>query len=237
MNLKMTNKTLVERSLDTEETSWVDEDLILREKSSKQREPHIFWVTEIAGPCLRAVYFDRKIDKPPPLDLLRIFNSGRVLESWWMDLVNKRNDVFILGKYVPCLHINSFYRIHGRADVFVQREYGKIEVHEIKTIKSIGSWLDKPKPEHVNQLQFYLNILGVEAGSIDYINKFAFLYGNDIIDHRFSIQRDDRVYKVLLSRTHELFGALMADIPPPKEKCWKCEGYCSYQQECERGDF
>lgn len=216
-----------------QEGSWVDEGLILREKNIKQKQPHIFWVTEIACPCLRAVYFNRKIGKPYSLDLLRIFNSGRVLESWWIDLLDQRNDVFILGENVPCRHINSFYRIHGRADVLLQREYSMIEVHEIKSIKSFGSWMDEPKLEHVNQLQFYLNVLGVENGSIDYINKLAFLYGKGIIDRRFYIRRDEGIYRTLLGRAHELFGALMSDITPPKEKCWKCDGYCTYHEECE----
>ena len=117
-------------SLINHENSWVDESLILRKKGSKPRNSGVFWVTEIAGPCLRAIYFGRKIGKPPSLDLLRIFNSGRVLESWWIDLLDQRKDVFVLGENVPCRHINSFYRVHGWADVLLQREYGEIEVHE-----------------------------------------------------------------------------------------------------------
>ena len=85
----------------------------------------------------------------------------------------------------------------------------------------------------MNQLQFYLNILGVENGSIDYINKLAFLHGRDVVDRRFQIRRDKGVYEILLERGHKLYGALMANIPPPKEKCWKCQGYCSYDEECE----
>ena len=85
----------------------------------------------------------------------------------------------------------------------------------------------------MNQLQFYLNVLGVEAGCIDYINKLAFLHGRDVVDRRFRIQRDENVYRMLRGRAHLLFGALMANIPPPKEKCWKCEGYCAYLKECE----
>ena len=124
----------------SQESSWVDESLILREKQNKQRRPHIFWVTEIVSPCLRAVYFDRKIGKTPSIDLFRIFNSGRVRESWWIDFLDLKKDIAVLGVNIPCRHINSFYRVHGRADVLVQWEYGEIEVHEIKTIKSFGSW-------------------------------------------------------------------------------------------------
>jgi hypothetical protein len=68
--------------------------------------------------------------------------------------------------------------------------------------------MDMPKLEHINQLQFYLNVLGVEAGSIDYINKNAFLNGEDIIDQRFPIYRDEKVYRERLERAHELFGSI-----------------------------
>ena len=87
---------------------------------------------------MRSVYFDRKIGKPTPLDFPRIFNCGRVLEDWWIDFLNRKKNLAILDVNLPCRHINPFYRIHERVDVLLQYEYNKIEVHEIKTIKSFG---------------------------------------------------------------------------------------------------
>lgn len=216
-----------------QESSWVDESLIMREDKRKPRHSGVFCVTEIASPCLRAVYFDRKISKPLSLDLLRIFNSGRVFEAWWIDFLDRIKDIFILDVNVPYRHINTFYKIHGRADVILQQRYGNIEVHEIKMIKSFDEWLEEPKPEHVNQLQFYLNILVVKNSSIDYIKKLAFGYGKGIVNKRFCTKRDVRAYIRPLKRSCEQFGALMANITPTKEKCWKCDEYCSYNEECE----
>ena len=177
-------------------------------------------------------YFFWKFQKQPSVEVLRIFNAGHVLESWWIEFLDKKKDVEVLCVNMPCRHINPFYRIHGRIDVLIQKGYGELEVHEMKTIKSFGRWLEEPKIEHVNQIQFYLNVLGIESGSIDYVNKLGFLHGKDVIDKRFPIQRDKSVFKLLIGRAHNLFGAFMADIPPPVEKCWKCDGYCIYNDEC-----
>lgn len=214
-----------------QETSWVDEDI----RSTQRRFNNIknlLWATEITGPCLRSTFFDRKYGKKPSTESLRVFNAGRVLESWWIDLLDRRKDIEVIREDMPCRHITSFYRIHGRADVVIQRDHGQLEVHEIKTIKCFGSFLEEPKPEHVNQLQFYLNTLGIEVGYIDYINKQTFINGYNTIDKKFRIKRDKRVYKRLLKRAHTLFGALLADIPPLREPCWKCLGCCLYQDEC-----
>ena len=194
---------------------------------------NLLWATEITSPCLRAAHYKRKHGTQSTVESLRVFNAGRVLESWWIDLLERRKDTTIIAEEIPCRHINSFYRIHGRADVVIQKDQGQLEVHEIKTIKCFGSFLEEPKPEHVNQLQFYLNTLGIEVGYIDYINKQTFINGYNTVDKKFKIKREKRTYKKLLKRAHTLFGALMADIPPLKEQCWKCKGYCKFYDECE----
>ncbi|MCW4049135.1 MAG: CRISPR-associated protein Cas4 [Candidatus Bathyarchaeota archaeon] len=213
--------------------SWVDEDLERTQRKFNNKN-NLLWTTEITGPCLRSAFYDRKYGKKPSTESLRVFNAGRVLESWWIDLLERRKDIEIIRENMPCRHINSFYRIYGRADVVLQRDYGQLEVHEIKTIKCFGSFLEEPKPEHVNQLQFYLNTLGIEVGYIDYINKQTFINGYNTIDKKFKIKRDKRTHKKLLKRAHALFGALIVDIPPVREPCWKCQGYCLYQDECTK---
>lgn len=165
--------------------------------------------------------------------MLRVFNSGNVLESWWIKLLQRRRSATILSVDMPCRIINPQFRVHGRADVLLKLEYGGIEVHEIKTISNFGRWLNEPKQEHVNQLQFYLNVLGVETGYIDYINKYAFMHGFEVIDRRFLVLRDIRLFEKLLDRAQELFKTINEDIPPQKERCWKCDGYCLYKEECE----
>ncbi len=210
--------------------SWVDEDIEKKRYNYKPKN-NLLWVTEIASPCLRAAYYKRKHGTQSTVESLRVFNAGRVLESWWIDLLERRKDTTIIAEEIPCKHINSFYRIHGKADVVIQKDQGQLEIHEIKTIKCFGSFLEEPKPEHVNQLQFYLNTLGIEVGYIDYINKQTFINGYNTVDKKFKIKRDKQTYKSLLTRAHTLFGALMADIPPPKEPCWKCKRYCSHQEK------
>jgi len=214
------------------EPSWVDEDIQKNHRTFNRRKD-LLWTTEITGPCLRSAFYDHKYGKKPSTESLRVFNAGRVLESWWIDLLERRKDIEVIREDMPCRHINSFYRIHGRADVVIQRDLGNLEVHEIKTIKCFGSFLEEPKPEHVNQLQFYLNTLGIEKGHIDYINKQTFINGYNKIDKKFEINRNKRTYKKLLKRAHTLFGALLVDIPPSKEECWKCKGYCQYISECQ----
>jgi hypothetical protein len=71
--------------------------------------------------------------------------------------------------------------------------------------------------EHVNQIPFYLNVLGIDSGSIDYLNKLGFLHGKDVIDKRFQIQVIRVCIKCLLGELTIYLG-LMADIPPPGRK-------------------
>ncbi|MHA1971538.1 MAG: CRISPR-associated protein Cas4 [Candidatus Hodarchaeales archaeon] len=214
-------------------TSYVDQDLTKNNYRYKPRN-NILWVTDITSPCLRAVYYERKQKTPSTVQKLRVFNAGRVLEDWWINLLERRQDTEIIATEMPCRHINPFYRIHGRADVVTQRNQGELEVHEIKTIKCFGSFLTEPKPEHVNQLQFYLNTLGIETGYIDYINKQTFINGYNTIDKRFQIKQNKRTYKRLLKRAHNLFGCLLADTPPKPEPCWKCKRNCPYLTSCRK---
>jgi hypothetical protein len=209
------------------ETSWVDED-IHNSQRTYINKPDVFWATEITNPCLRSAFYERKYGKPSTTDNLRVYNAGKVLESWWINLLERGKDINIIRTNMPCRHINPFYRIHGRADAVIQNNYGQLEVHEVKTIKCFGSFLEEPKPEHVNQLQFYLNVLGVDTGYIDYINKQTFINGSSSIDKRFKIKRDPRIYKRIIRRAHSFFGSLLVDIPPLKEPCWKCQGFCQY---------
>jgi hypothetical protein len=49
-------------------------------------------------------------------------------------------------------------------------------VHEVKSVGSLR-YVREPVPGHLGQLQFYLNVLGVENGRLDYAERSILVKG------------------------------------------------------------
>jgi len=204
-----------------------------REAETKTREPGVFWVTDLVKPCLRAAYYDVTAPKKPPIETLRVFEAGDILEAYWVKVLEEREDIRILAIQLPVKFKIEEYEIHGRLDVLTQHDDGALFVHEIKTAKR-STFLEEAKPEHTAQLQFYLNVLGVEYGELDYLDKQAWLTGDDRIDNCFIIRRDRNVFNRLLQRAHQLSQAVKRGEPPEPQPGWLCD-YCLHREECGQG--
>jgi len=97
--------------------------------------------------------------------------------------------------------------------------------------------MKKPKPEHVAQLQFYMNTLGVEQGQIDYLDKTAWLTGDNKIDKSFPMKANPNEYYRILQTAGQISTSIKkAKVPEFNSKAWGgrvCD-YCLYENLCEK---
>jgi len=213
-------------------TSLFDEYLLTQ--PDKPREVGIFWVTDLVKTCLRQSYLDIIDPQPKPIETLRIFEAGRAIERLWVDRVLPTH-FRILGTQLPARYHGDGFCIHGRIDALVQHNDGSLVVHEVKSAKSLF-YTSEPKTDHVKQLQFYLNVLNVEFGSVDYLDKTVLLQGGnrdrDAVDRCFTVQRDPAIFTATVSRARELVQFIKADtIPDASSRDWYCE-YCLHHEGC-----
>jgi len=170
-----------------------------------------------------------------PTNTLRIFESGNMIESWWVENVLKNTpDMKVLDTQTACYYRDDVVNIHGRLDALCHHSNGRIVGHEVKSIKS-AKYVAKSgaKDEHIQQLQFYLNVLGVELGQVDYLDKDVMLNGAEMIDsvdHCFPQKRDDQVFAEMITKARSLVGCIRGKSAPA-EKGWLCD-YCLYSEVC-----
>ena len=84
-------------------------------------------------------------------------------------------------------------------------------------------------------MQFYMNVLGIKRGRIDYLDKGAFLEGENPIDSFFEIDANPAVFAWLVARAGTLNAALKAEEPPvANPNAWGgriCD-YCGFHDVC-----
>jgi hypothetical protein len=227
--------------------SLIDEYLATPEENRKIRAPGVVYVTDLVKPCQRNAYYSAILDKPMTIETLRIFEAGNVIENWWINVVLRgRKDTYVVATQLSARYIDeaNAIEIHGKIDALAQHGGRALVVHEVKTQKT-AAWLREPKPEHAEQLQFYLSALGLDFGQIDYLDKTIFLQGRDVkarpgegggIDKSFQVQRDPRIFAEIVKRGYLLANAIREGRPPQKMECWQCNGYCDYAAECRAQD-
>jgi hypothetical protein len=212
-------------------TSIIDE--TLRKRRSKIRPNDVLYVTDLTKSCLRKAYLDIKNPQKYPIETLRIFEAGNILEDYWIKILEEDSDHTVLSSQLPARYYGKGFSVHGRIDIITQTKNGSLMVREVKTIKSFR-YLNEPKSDHVNQIQFYMNVLGIELGQIDYIDKTSLLSGGTSgmgIDRSFTIVRNPVVFRDLLLRASSLHTALCENVLPESTKGWLCD-YCPHPKPC-----
>jgi hypothetical protein len=208
-------------------------DKMLLSKQNRSRIKNVLYVKDITKPCPRKAYLDITDYKPFSLETMRVLETGNILEKYWIKLLKQDPEIALLGTQIPAQYQFADFRIHGRADAIAQHKKGELRLHEVKSIKSFN-YLSTPQKEHVEQLQFYLNILGVEVGQIDYIDKAALFGGGDSVfsvDASFRIYRDKDFFTDLILRANDLYRAIRERKIPEIRRGWICD-YCLHKQEC-----
>lgn len=215
--------------------SFVDEYLVIQNGIKKIRPKGVLYVTDLTKPCLRSAYYGIVYEREYPISTQRIFESGKMIEDWWTDVLRRVPGVEILGTQVKARYITDELKIHGRVDILCQHSDGAIVAHEVKSAKSTF-YVKEPKQSHLEQLQFYLTCLGLEFGQVDYLDKTVLLQGggeeSDRVDKTFKVKRDSAVFAELVGRAKKLMRCWEAEDPPVPTKGWLCD-YCLFAEACK----
>jgi hypothetical protein len=188
-------------------------------------------VTDVAKPCLRCAYLDIVAPRPLPVERRRLFESGRLVECRWVGVLRGLRGVRVLSTQLPVCYEAEGFRIHGRIDALVQHGGGRLVVHEVKSVGSLR-YVVEPVAGHVGQLQFYLNVLGVEGGRLDYVERSILSLGvGEGLDVCFPVERDGEVFGGLLERAGRLYRCLVEGGAPLGEACWLCKR-CLHRDAC-----
>lgn len=200
----------------------------------KIRASNIFYISDLTKPCARKAYFDIVNPQEYPIKLLRIMETGKILEKYWVRILKQCKNLRVLDIQVPANFIAENFEIRGRIDVLAQHNNGELCLHEVKSIKSFN-FLSQPRKDDCEQLQYYMNVLGVDVGQIDYIDKTSLLNGgenNYSIDLSFKVYRDFNIFNDLVSRANSLYHSINKRTIPKECKGWICN-YCQHRIECE----
>ena len=220
--------------------SIIDEYLLKREENRKIRPPNMYYVTDGTKECIRDAYYGIFLDLPPEVEKLRVFNAGNVLEPWWIQVLSANPRYRVIDTQVRAYHFmpvdGDSVEIHGRLDALVQHDNQTLVGHEIKSqknlyfIKSRGA-----RKAHIQQCGFYCTQLGLICGQIDYLDKEAFTQGIHPIDYQYPISQDTMKegYNKIVQEIRILHGYWRGGVLPPKNVCWKCNGYCDHRVLCD----
>jgi len=210
----------------------IDEKLLAEEPW--ERPPGVYWVTDLTGPCLRRSYYNITEPRPHGVETLRVFEAGRILEDYWARLLERRGYT-VLGRQVAARALWGGVAVHGRADVLTVHPVEGLCVHEVKTMVSL-SRIQQPKPEHIMQLHFYMSVLGVERGQLDYLDRGAFWNGKvSVSDRVFPVRIAPHIMSVFKVRALRLHEAVESGVPPEACPGWMCD-YCLHRDLCRGGE-
>jgi len=210
----------------------------LKLRPDKKRPKGMLYVTDLTKECIKNAYHSIVDGSTYPIDTLRIFESGNMIEDWWTKVLEQDPTINVIGTQVKCYHVDreQNIEIHGRLDILCQHNNSKLVAHEVKSNKSNYYLKDKPKDAHYQQLQFYLNSLGLDFGWVDYLDKTVMLSGGEAetkVDKCFLVERNYEVFASMVQRAKELNGYLQTN-DPPAQKGWLCD-YCQYVGMCKNG--
>ena len=191
-----------------------------------EREKNRFYVSD-AGKCPRQIFF--KFKKAPRKEMepriLRIFDQG--------DYVHLRlmRDLFSLGIVVASeIDIPPQQDIGGRADAIV-RINNELYVVDFKSINStILQKMDKPKEDHILQVQLYLHFFNLKKGILLYEGK------DNSMMKEFLVEYDENKVKKVLEDFSRLKVNVEKNLVPKQlpdfPKNWQCQ-YCQFREICE----
>ena len=168
----------------------------------------IFYPSMLGNPCDRYLYlaYNGKLgDQVIGAKTARIFDAGGSLEIR-MKKYFERVGIFLASEQP--VRINN-PPISGRYDFMLKHEeYGRV-ILELKSINDNGfkALIDTPKPEHLVQLQIYLNLASVENGVVLYENK------NDQTLKAFKVIKNTDTWNSILERCIRIQNMLPLDMP------------------------
>ncbi|RLG84704.1 MAG: hypothetical protein DRO39_07265 [Thermoprotei archaeon] len=185
-------------------------------------EPNVVWITEVVD-CLRKSFYARTRGREvagfsEAMPIVSGASLHRVVEEAVQRFLGDRVSVEVpVEHYVPEADVT----IRGRADVVV--ELDRRAVFEIKTTTRNGNDA-RPLPQHIMQLQFYLNALKVDTGAIVFVTPERIRV--------FPVARDPKVMESIEHRAAVLSYCLRKQKAPKREvRPYYCNA-CPYRFTC-----
>jgi len=173
--------------------------------SQKKREG-VFYPSSLGNPCDRFLYLSYHGMLPGQeiaAVLQRIFDCGDSLGLRFEKYFANMGLLLATESPVKC----ESPSISGRIDFIIKHKDFPQAVIELKSINTRGfkALLDRPKPEHVVQIQIYLNLANIEHGILLYEDK------NDQQLKAFVVKRDEKVWTKLQERCFNVIN--MVEVP------------------------
>jgi len=165
-------------------------------------------ITEACG-CLRFAYFRRKLGEKD--DNIQYLFMGTAIHDAILKYIGEETEI----------HVENDILI-GYADAIVNYN-GERLVIELKTVKRLPQ---KPYKSHVEQLNAYLNLLGIEKGVIIYFERGS---GNKAV---FVIERDPTLFTITMEKARYLKECIEKNRPPEIKDESLCF-MCPYRDVCE----
>jgi len=193
-------------------------DTYLNNTSSSHRA-NVFYPSSLGNTCDRFLYlaYQGKIpDQTITAQTQRIFDNGNYLENRMDEYFTALNLVIDREKVVTL----DAPPMSGRVDFILKHaKYGEAAL-ELKSINSRGFAALKqgPKPEHIIQLQIYLNLLPMEHGVLLYENK------NDQTLKSFVVMQDISSWQFILDRCYKIMGLMKAPAKCTGNRWCRCKG-------------
>lgn len=205
----------------------IDQFYLDRERGKADRERVYFYISE-SGKCPRAIFF--RFKKAPKEELaaekLRVFEFGNHIQQIVLRPLISKGIVLATEIPIPPQEIVS-----GRADIVISVN-GEPYVVEVKSISGRMNLakMEKPMPDHYNQLQFYLHYFKIKKGILLYVNK-------DTQELReFLCNYDQGLVENLLKQFEELKSKIDSNILPSRlpewPDDWQCQ-YCQFKEICQ----
>ena len=181
----------------------------------------VFYPSMLGNPCDRNLYFAYQGQLPDQhieAKTARIFDVGSSLEAR-MQKYFERTGIFLAAEQTVRLENPP---ISGRYDFLLKHEEYDRVILELKSINDAGfdALIETPKPEHLIQLQIYLNLVGMENGILLYENK------NDQKLKAFKVIKDVALWEGVIERCLRIQAMLPSDVPA------NCNGefFCSCRE-------
>jgi len=191
-----------------------------------ERERTKFYISD-AGKCLRQIFFKFKKAPRAEMDprLLRIFDHGDLIHRELVRILESLGIVESIEIPIPPRE-----DISGRADAIVNID-GERYLVDFKSINStILRGMEKPKKEHVFQIQLYLHFFNIKKGILLY-------EGKDTLELKeFFIEYDKELVQKILQEFQELKTNLEKNLIPDRlpdyPENWQCK-YCQFREICD----
>ena len=206
----------------------IDQFYLDREREKEERERVRFYVSE-SGKCPRAIFFrfKRAPKKELEAERLRVFEFGNHIQQIVLRPLFSKG--IVRTTEVP---ISPQEIISGRADIIISDAQGQPWVVEVKSISGKMNFekMEKPMPEHYEQLQLYLHYFKIPKGVILYVNKDTLQLKEFIYNY------DENFVKLLIKRFEKLKSKIESNIVPSRlsdyPENWQCKG-CEYREICD----